>query len=142
MGKIDLKLLQGIEETESQINEEKYVSRKQEEDKSKVAEKNHDNEEIAFEKNVMPKVPNQRNSKSARKGKPKGDIIAEKCKKQVFSFRAQVSDIKRWKNYAMSHGDTMENIGTAALNEFIARHKLTGSQLAIYNALNAREDER
>lgn len=61
-----------------------------------------------------------------------------KPQKQVFSFRASKEHISDWKAYATAAGLTMENMGTVAMNEYLTRHKLDGSEKAIYDALKAK----
>lgn len=61
-----------------------------------------------------------------------------KQKKQVFSFRATIEDIASWKAYATATGQTMENVGTAAMNEYLENHKLTGAEQSIFEAMKAR----
>ena len=64
-----------------------------------------------------------------------------KQKKQVFSFRATLDNIADWKAYATATGQTMENVGTAAMNEYIDRHKLTGAEQAIFEAIKAKSEK-
>lgn len=64
-----------------------------------------------------------------------------KRKKQVFSFRAMVDDIANWKAYATATGVTMENVGTAAMNEYLKRHKLTGAEQAIFEGIKAKNEK-
>ena len=60
--------------------------------------------------------------------------------KQVFSFRALVSDINIWKAYVNAvSGGTMEKICSEAMNEYINAHKLSGAELAVFEALKKRE---
>lgn len=61
-----------------------------------------------------------------------------KQKKQVFSFRATIEDIASWKAYATATGQTMENVGTAAMNEYLENHRLTGAEQSIFEAMKAR----
>lgn len=69
----------------------------------------------------------------------KGEETANtKQKKQVFSFRASLNDISIWKAYSTASGQTMENIGTAAMNEYISNHALTGAERAVFDAMKAR----
>lgn len=64
-----------------------------------------------------------------------------KQKKQVFSFRATLDNIADWKAYATATGQTMENVGTAAMNEYIDRHKLTEAEQAIFEAMKAKSEK-
>lgn len=64
-----------------------------------------------------------------------------KQKKQVFSFRATIEDIASWKAYATATGQTMENVGTAAMNEYLENHRLTGAEQAIFEAMKAKKEK-
>lgn len=76
---------------------------------------------------------------------PKEEKTEEKAntkqKKQVFSFRATIEDIASWKAYATATGQTMENVGTAAMNEYLENHKLTGAEQAIFEAMKAKNEK-
>lgn len=63
----------------------------------------------------------------------------EMSRKQVFSFRAVVADITIWRAYAVAKGETVENLGNAAMEEYLKRHKLSGTELAIFESLKARD---
>lgn len=124
MGKLDMKLMQGIEETENQIQTQKQDT------------------EFVGSQNPQ-KAPKQlkarNNTKKSKKSENKPNT---KPQKQVFSFRAMVSDISIWKAYATATGRTMENIGTAAMHEYMKRHKLNAAEQAVFEALRAREGSR
>jgi len=52
----------------------------------------------------------------------------------VFSFRANPDDVTRYKAYAKARqGLTLSEIGAAAMDEYMARHKLTAAETAIYD---------
>ena len=59
-------------------------------------------------------------------------------KKQVFSFRAVLTDIAIWKAYAVATGQTVESIGNSAMNEYLKKHKLSGAERVIFDAIKAR----
>lgn len=124
MGKLDMKLMQGIEETENQIQTQKQDT------------------EFVGSQNPQ-KAPKQlkarNNTKKSKKSENEPNM---KPQKQVFSFRAMVSDISIWKAYSTASERTMENIGTAAMNEYVKRHKLNETEQAVYEALMAREGAR
>lgn len=44
--------------------------------------------------------------------------------------------------YASAAGQTMEHIGTAAMNEYIDRHGLTGAEQDIFTAIKIRNEKR
>lgn len=64
-----------------------------------------------------------------------------KQKKQVFSFRATLDNIADWKAYATATGQTMENVGSAAMNEYLERHELTGAEKVIFEAMKAKRKQ-
>lgn len=130
MGRLNLKLMQGIEEAEGQIKK----------DKSQQA--------ISVPETIVEEKPAGRLSDKVKKPseavpKPKASPKKEREKispKQVFSFRATLSDINMWKAYATATGEKTEHIGCMAMNEYIKRHKLTGAELAVFEAVRAREE--
>lgn len=63
----------------------------------------------------------------------------EMSKKQVFSFRAVLTDIAVWKAYAVATGQTVESIGNNAMNEYLKKHKLSGAERVIFDAIKARD---
>ncbi len=57
-----------------------------------------------------------------------------KPQKQSFSFRAEQSKIESWKLYAEATGaDYMGALWTAAIDEYIDRHRLTADQQTVYD---------
>ena len=132
MGKINMKLMQGIEDTENQIQKDKQQDTNQ--GRTKDVDK--------------PCKSIQKSQKALKRSKIRKDVEKNqktenkpntKPQKQVFSFRANLSDISIWKAYATAAGKTMENIGTAAINEYIRRHRLNEAEQAVFEALEARE---
>lgn len=65
-----------------------------------------------------------------------------KQKKQMFSFRAWPDDIAIWKAYSTASGQTMENIGTAAMNDYLESHKLTGTEQVIFEAMKTKNENK
>lgn len=65
--------------------------------------------------------------------------VNTKQKKQVFSFRATLDNIADWKAYAIATGQTMENVGSAAMNEYLESHKLTGAEQIIFEAMKEKK---
>lgn len=124
MGKLDMKLMQGIEETENQIQTQKQDT------------------EFVGTQNPQ-KAPKQlkarNNTKKSKKGENKPNT---KPQKQVFSFRALITDIAVWKAYATASGKTMEYIGVAAMQEYVKRHRLNAAEQAVFEALMAREEQK
>ena len=132
MGKINLKLMQGIEESEKQFQKEKQS---QESSESKVLNERQAEEPSAGEEKVQ-KASSKSTAvpKKARQKKEKG-----REEKQVFSFRASLGEIARWRAFTTATGEKIEHIGCMAMNEFMKNHKLTGAELAIFEAIMARE---
>ena len=64
-----------------------------------------------------------------------------KPKRQVFSFRGEAADIKKWKSYATATGRRMEDIGTQAMQEYIERHPLDGQAKKVYDVLTENVDK-
>lgn len=62
-------------------------------------------------------------------------------KKQVFSFRAEVDDIARWKAYSTATGQTMESVGNAAMIEYLENHPLKDNEKVVFDALTANIDK-
>lgn len=62
-------------------------------------------------------------------------------KKQVFSFRAGINDISRWKAYSTATGQTMESVGNAAMTEYLKNHPLKNNEKVVYDALTANIDK-
>lgn len=134
MGSLNMKLMQGIEEAENQMQKEKQTQKvgKQE----KVENETRDNQR-AVGKPQSAKKKSKANSTPMRK---KDDKEEDKMfKKQVFSFRAILSDIVIWKAYAVASGKTMEDICNAAMHEYLRKHKLAGAEQMIFDAIKARD---
>lgn len=141
MRKMNMKLMQGIGETEGLFQKEKQpetneipAAKKEQKDMKSEGEENASSDSF---KKASENTKKTELSKSRAKTKKKVD----KGQKQVFSFRAFIEDISVWKAYATAVGSetTMEVIGSAAMNEYIKHHKLSGAELAVFEALMARE---
>lgn len=134
MGGLNFKLMQGIEETEGLLKQEKQP---QESSVPNEVEKRPSEEpsgEIGEALEPSPKSKATPKKEKQKKEKEKG-----REEKQVFSFRAPLSEIALWKAFAMATGETMENIGCMAMSEYIKRYKLSGAELAVFEAIKARE---
>ena len=57
--------------------------------------------------------------------------VAEPVK--VFSFRAAVRDVDQWRLYASIRGEKVDEIGAAAMREYLKRHPLTGEEKALFD---------
>lgn len=135
---MNVKLLQGIEDTEGQINKEKQISG----DKSSGT--TGQSLDILPETQTEPfkeKVAEKKKKVTEESQKPK--VASDKSvKKQVFSFRAAVVDINVWKSFATATGRTMESIGTNAMNEYMKKHRMSDAEMAVFNALLAKYERR
>lgn len=145
MGKVNVKLMQGIAEAEEQVA------------RDREAQEVHAGEEDK-DKEMLGKSPdNVKQDSDAQQGhatesfreqrKPKGRSMAvneegrdskKSKKKQVFSFRADVNAINVWKAYSTASGRTMEEVGTDCMNEYMRRHRLSGIEQAVFEALCAK----
>lgn len=133
MGGLNLKLMQGIEETEGLIKQEKQPQKPPvtEAKQEKRADEASDEAEKVPATSRKPKTsPRKEKEKKGRK------------EKQVFSFRAPLGEIALWKAFATATGETMEHIGCMAMNEYIKKYKLAGTELAVFEALKARGEKQ
>lgn len=139
MGKLNMKLMQGVAETEQQIEKEKKLDSVIE----KAVAKDRDTGELS-KKPQKPQNPQGQSEprKNIQKRNKSENKPNTKPQKQVFSFRAMITDIAAWKAYSAASGRTMENIGTAAMHEYMKRHKLNEAEQAVFEALRARERSR
>lgn len=137
MGGINIKLMQGIDDTENQLQDEKQPKKIQEPG-------NHEKAKTKAESIQKPQTTStqSRAKKNTGVNKKIGNEPKKMHKKQVFSFRAGISDIAAWRAYAIATGQTVENIANNAMNEYLRRHNLAGAELAIFEALKAREKTR
>lgn len=127
--------MQGIDDAENQLQKEKQTQKAEEKE-------NMENETKGIQKTAgKPQTAKKQPStkKNTGMGKKNGNESGNMQKKQVFSFRAILSDIVIWKAYAVASGNTMEDICNAAMHEYLRRHKLAGAEQAIFDAIKARD---
>ena len=106
------------------------------EKQEKVENETRDNQKAVGKPQKSGKQPGSKKNTSMRK---KAVIEPDKMsKKQVFSFRAVLTDIAIWKAYAIATGQTVESIGNNAMNEYLKKHKLSGAEQVIFDAVKAR----
>lgn len=135
MGNLNMKLMQGIEEAESQLQKEKQTAKTEETMRKETGTENNKGTVRKPQKSEkQPRV--KKNTAMRKKAVIEPD---EMSKKQVFSFRAVLTDIAVWKAYAVATGQTVESIGNNAMNEYLKKHKLTGTEQAIFEAIKARD---
>lgn len=53
--------------------------------------------------------------------------------KKVFSFRADEQLVNAWRTYAACHNVKVDEIGTVAMQEYMANHPLSGLELELFN---------
>lgn len=135
MGGINIKLMQGIDETENQMQKEKQSQKSGELERKEV--ETRDIKDTAGKPQKAKKQ--SRSKKNTGMGKNNGNDPGNMQKKQVFSFRAIIKDISMWRAYSVASGKTMEDVCNAALNEYLKKHKLTGAEQAIFDAIKARD---
>lgn len=149
MGKVNVKLLQGIEEAEGQVAKDRETQ------EVHAGEGDRDKEMLGKSPDNLKQdldVQQRHDAESFKEQrKPKGRSMAaneegrdlkKSNKKQVFSFRAVINDINIWKTYATASGRTMEEVGTEAMNGYIRRHKLSQKEQAVFDALMVRNVDR
>ncbi len=134
MGNLNMKLMQGIEETENQMQKEKQLQKSGELERKEAETK--DIQKAAGKPQSAKRQP-KANSTPVRKKDDKEDD--KMLKKQVFSFRAMLNDIVVWKAYAIASGKTIENVCNAAMHEYLRKHKLAGAEQMVFDAIKARD---
>ncbi len=133
MGNLNMKLMRGAEEAEKQMQKQ---TQELEEAKSKEAE-TRDTKETDRKPQKAVKQP--RTKKNTGMGKNNEKETDKMLNKQAFSFRAVLTDIAVWKAYAVATGQTVESIGNSAMNEYLKKHKLSGAEWVIFDAIKARD---
>lgn len=141
---LNLKLMQGIEREEAQIQKDKQVSDTHPNKpigNTEETRKESGGREMLSESSA--KAPTGSKKEGARKSgtKSKKKENTDKKDKQVFSFRATLSDISTWRFFATSTSQTMEQMASSALNEYVSKHKLSDSERMVFEALMAREKQ-
>ena len=146
MGKLNLKLMQGIEREEAQIQKEKQVLDTHPDKsigKTEETRKESGGREMPSESSV--KAPTGSKKEGTRKNgtKSKKKENTDKKDKQVFSFRAALSDINIWKFFCHAKSQKMEQMASDALNEYVSRHmhQLSDTERMVFEALMAREKQ-
>ena len=52
---------------------------------------------------------------------------------KVFSFRAAVQDVDQWRLYAAIRGEKVDEIGAAAMREYLKKHPLSAEEKALFD---------
>lgn len=138
---MNMKLMQGIGEAEGLLQKEKQP----ETNEILVAKKEQNNMKSEGKENApsdsSKKISENTKKTELPKSRTKTKKKVDKGQKQVFSFRAFIENINIWKAYSTAVGETMETIGSAAMNEYISRHehKLSEVELTVFELLKTRE---
>lgn len=135
MGSINIKLMQGIDDAENQLQKEKQPQ-KAEKLVKKEAETRDTKETAGKPRTAKKQSKVDKNTKMRKNSEKETDKM---LKKQVFSFRAMLTDIVIWKAYAVATGKNMENVCNAAMHEYLKKHKLSGAEQVIFDAIKARD---
>lgn len=139
MGKLNLKLMQGIEDAEGQIIRDKAQelhANEQEGQKEEIANEGESDNDSEYNQQSIADRIRPEHDRSLNKGKSNAS-----SRKQVFSFRALLHDIDVWKAFATATGKTMENVGAAAMNAYIENYKLSKMEEDIFVALRNRNED-
>ena len=74
-------------------------------------------------------------SSTEREKAEKGVKTAKKAADpvKVFSFRAAVQDVDQWRLYAAIRGEKVDEIGAAAMREYLKRHPLSAEEKALFD---------
>ena len=62
-----------------------------------------------------------------------GSETAQKAQKKVFSFRGDQTAVTSWRLYADASGLKVDDLGTAAMMEYIENHPLSKDQQKIFD---------
>lgn len=131
---VNIKLMKGIEEAENQVQTGKQTPKAEE--KEKVENELQNTQEAVRKSQTVKRQQKVKNTTMRKKVENEPNKMS---KKQVFSFRAILSDIVIWKAYAVATGKTMENVCNAAMHEYLKKHKLSGAEQVIFDAIKARD---
>ena len=134
MGGVNMKLMKGIDDAENQLQKEKQTPKREEAMRKETGTEN--NKGTVRNPQKSEKQPRAKKTSMRKKAVIEPDKMS---KKQVFSFRAVLTDIAIWKAYAIATGQTVESIGNNAMNEYLKKHKLSGAERVIFDAVKARD---
>lgn len=76
------------------------------------------------------------NKEDTHKPENKKAPVGEKI---VFSFRSPKNSVESWRIYANVKGMKVEELGAAALDEYIKKHPLSEEEQAVFNTLLANK---
>ena len=134
MGGVNMKLMKGIDDAENQLQKEKQTPKIEEAMRKETGTEN--NKGTVRNPQKSEKQPRAKKTSMRKKAVIEPDKMS---KKQVFSFRVVLTDIAIWKAYAIATGQTVESIGNNAMNEYLKKHKVSGAERVIFDAVKARD---
>ena len=134
MGGVNMKLMKGIDDAENQLQKEKQTPKIEEAMRKETGTEN--NKGTVRNPQKSEKQPRAKKTSMRKKAVIEPDKMS---KKQVFSFRAVLTDIAIWKAYAIATGQTVESIGNNAMKKKKKKHKLSGAERVIFDAVKARD---
>lgn len=86
--------------------------------------------------NATDKFFSAANKEDTQKPENKKAPVGEKI---VFSFRSPKNSVESWRIYANVKGMKVEELGAAALDEYIEKHPLSSEEQAVFNTLLANK---
>lgn len=86
--------------------------------------------------NATDKFFSAANKGDTQKPENKKVPVGEKI---VFSFRSPKSSVESWRIYASVKGMKVEDLGAAALDEYMKKHPLSDEEQAVFNTLLANK---
>lgn len=86
--------------------------------------------------NATDKFFSAANQSDTEKKENKKFPVGEKI---VFSFRSQKNNVESWRIYASVKGMKVEDLGAAALDEYMKKHPLSDEEQAVFNTLLANK---
>lgn len=95
-----------------------------------------DMEEVIEQPKEAPKKESPKKSTLKAEQGENGANTKPQTAKKVFTVKATEEDIESWRRYSKASNETLSDICTAAMNEYIKKHKLTEAQQAVYEALS------
>lgn len=78
-------------------------------------------------------TPEEKVTQEKKATQPKSQAKNDKVEKQVFSFRGEINSVKAWRLYATISGIKVDDLGSLAMQEFIAAHPLKGAEKALFD---------
>ena len=76
---------------------------------------------------------NKKSTQSKKKNTAVEDHVNAKTEKKVFSFRGEEDHVKAWRLYATVTGTKVDELGSLAMEEYLANHPLKGAEKALFD---------